>query len=73
MLQTGHTPLLTLSQKIVNAGTIGRLYVVVGMPVLIGMTAVTIRQMGWRINLTESEPLGLYRMEPVQTGSLMWP
>ena len=54
-----------------NAGTRWRLYVAVGMLVLIGATAATIRQTGWRINLTESEPLGLYRMEPMQTGSLI--
>ncbi|WP_297474396.1 S26 family signal peptidase [Ferrovum sp.] len=54
-----------------SAGTMRRLYVAMAMLVLIGMTVVTIRQMGWRINLTESEPLGLYRMGPLRPGSLI--
>jgi conjugative transfer signal peptidase TraF len=33
---------------------------------LISLTAFTVLQMGWCINLTESEPLGLYRMAPMQ-------
>jgi conjugative transfer signal peptidase TraF len=51
-----------------NAGTVRRLYVAVGILMLMAMTAVTIQQSGWRINLTESEPLGLYRMEPMRPG-----
>ena len=54
-----------------NGGSMRRLYVAMGILVLIGATAAMIRQTGWRINLTESEPLGLYRMEPMQTGSLI--
>ncbi|WP_297505787.1 S26 family signal peptidase [Ferrovum sp.] len=49
-----------------NAGTVRRLYVAVGILVLMAMTAATIQQSGWRINLTESEPMGLYRMAPMR-------
>ena len=33
--------------------------------VLIGLGTVVAREAGWRLNLTASEPLGLYRLEPV--------
>ena len=33
--------------------------------VLIGLGTVVARDAGWRLNLTASEPLGLYRLEPV--------
>jgi conjugative transfer signal peptidase TraF len=50
-----------------NAGTVRRLYVAMGILALMAVTAFTILQTGWRINLTESEPLGLYRMEPMRS------
>jgi len=33
--------------------------------VLIGVSTEVARDAGWRLNLTASEPLGLYRLEPV--------
>ena len=40
------------------------------MPMILMATTIALAQIaylsGWRINLTESEPLGIYRLEPVQ-------
>jgi len=38
--------------------------------VLIGVSTVVARDAGWRLNLTASEPLGLYRLEPVTTNRI---
>ncbi|BAP88363.1 putative Type IV secretory pathway, protease TraF [Burkholderiales bacterium GJ-E10] len=43
-------------------------WLVAGVLALVGMRAAAgiLGGMGWRVNLTESEPLGFYRLEPVR-------
>ena len=38
--------------------------------VLIGVSTQVAREAGWRLNLTASEPLGLYRLEPVTSNRI---
>ena len=38
--------------------------------VLIGVSTEVARDAGWRLNLTASEPLGLYRLEPVTSNQI---
>jgi len=38
--------------------------------VLIGVSTEAARCTGWRVNLTASEPLGLYRLQPVTTNPI---
>ncbi len=38
--------------------------------VLIGLGTEAAREAGWRLNLTASEPLGLYRLEPVTSNQI---
>ena len=38
--------------------------------VLIGVSTVVARDAGWRLNLTASEPLGLYRLLPVTSNQI---